>query len=586
MPARADGQRRFMLAAGLVPHRNGSRGTYAPEVGSQRTSRILTCRSPYCQLLSHGFFLPQHAAEQLSRGRTREFFYDHDFPGQLVGCNLALAEGDQLFAADGLARLQHDEGFGNLAAHLVWYSDDSDIGNSRMGGQGDLNLLRSNAVTRTFDDVVLPRHEPEVAILIGRYEVTGSIPALGSNGMALFVGIAPIDRASGSTSHKVTDHTGLGFLILLVDNLQLVARYGLAEGARLGLATDHVGGENVHHLSRAQPLEDLLAEFLLPRIIGRGGQALATAGTDAQAAEIIFLLRVRHLQHLAVGRGGQSQDRDVMFLYGVKHLLRFELGDERGSRSETERDGRVAGVARPKSQRGGATDNVVLRDLPPVLPETVGHDKQFLDKVDGSFGSPRCARRVQEQTHVFAFAEHRIEGRRPGLQQLAIGEEALGLHLGSIAPHDNNVLDGLETIARCLHFAQERSTDDDCYRLRVVRDVSDLGAREQGRRRSANRSQLEDREVGDQGRRYVRRAQNDAVAFLHSQATQRAGELVGLSEQLIVRQPLVFKEHGGTLTPTSSDGLAEQFFCGVEPFSIGRKLRHGINTFRPQLAWW
>src|SRR5271157_555399 len=156
MPARADGQRRFMLAAGLVPHRNGSRGTYAPEVGSQRTSRILTCRSPYCQLLSHGFFLPQHTAEQLSRGRTREFLYDHDFPGQLVGCNLALAECDQLVGGDELPRLQHNEGFGNLAAHLVRHSDDSNIGNSWVRGEGHLNFLRPNAVTRTLDDVVLP----------------------------------------------------------------------------------------------------------------------------------------------------------------------------------------------------------------------------------------------------------------------------------------------------------------------------------------------------------------------------------------------------------------------------------------------
>src|SRR5271166_619010 len=115
------------------------------------------CRSsPYCQLLSHGFFLPQHTAEQLSRGRTREFLYDHDFPGQLVGCNLALAERDQLFGADGLARLQHNEGFGNLAAHLVGHPDDSNISHSRVGGNGNLNFLRPDTVTRTLDDVVLP----------------------------------------------------------------------------------------------------------------------------------------------------------------------------------------------------------------------------------------------------------------------------------------------------------------------------------------------------------------------------------------------------------------------------------------------
>ena len=146
--------------------------------------------------------------------------------------------------------------------------------------------------------------------------------------MALFVEIPPVDRASWSASHKVANSTGLGFLSVFVDNLQLVARYGLAERTSLGLATDHVGSENVHHLSRAQPLEDLKAEFLLPRTIGRGGQALATAGTEAQAVELILLFRVRHLQHLAVGGGGQGQNRDAVVLYGVEHLFRFELGDE------------------------------------------------------------------------------------------------------------------------------------------------------------------------------------------------------------------------------------------------------------------
>ncbi len=106
----------------------------------------------------------------------------------------------------------------------------------------------------------------------------------------------------------MTDRTGLGFLILLVNDLQLVTRYGLAEGASLSLAADHVGGKDVHHLRRPQPLEDLQPKFLLPRMIGRSSQALATAGTDAQAAEIKFAFRVRHLQHLAVGGGGQSQD--------------------------------------------------------------------------------------------------------------------------------------------------------------------------------------------------------------------------------------------------------------------------------------
>ena len=100
--------------------------------------------------------------------------------------------------------------------------------------------------------------------------------------------------------------------------------------------------------------------------------------------------------------------------------------------------------------------------------------------MDGPFGPPSCTGSVQEQTHVFACAEHRIEGWITRLQQLAVCEESLSLHLGNIASDDDNVLEGLEAVARCLDFPEERTTDDDRHRLRVVGDVSDLGAREQG----------------------------------------------------------------------------------------------------------
>src|SRR5271157_98826 len=453
-----------------------------PDTNPTSSTRLLTGASLQrgARLLSPRFFLLQHAAKQLSCGCTREFVYDHDFPRQLVGRNLALAEGEQVLGAERFARLQHHECLGNLAAHFVGHPDDTDVGNGRVGGNGDLNLLGPDAVTRTLDDVVFPGHEPEVAIRIDIYEVTGAIPAFGGDGMALFVGIAPIDRAGGSAGGKMTDGAGFRFLTFFVDHFQLVAGYGLAEGTGLGLAADDIGGENVHHLRRAQPLEDLQAKFLLPRMIGRGSQALAAAGTDAQAAEIKFAFRVRHLQHLAVGGGGQSQDRDAMLLYGVEHLLRVEPGDERGSGSETEGDGRVTGVARPKSQWGGPADNVVFRDSPAILPKAVGHDQQFLHQVDGPFGAPSCARSVHQQAHVFAVAEYGVDGRTAGLQQLTVGEKSLGLHFGGIAPDNNDVLDRLKVRARGLDFAQKRSADDDGHRLRVVGDVSDLVAREQG----------------------------------------------------------------------------------------------------------
>src|SRR5208337_5098547 len=147
-----------------------------------------------------------------------------------------------------------------------------DVSNRRVGGEGDFNFLRSDAVPRTLDDVILARNKPEVAILIGMYEVTGPVPALGGNGVALFVRVAPVDGTGRSASDELTNGTGLGIFVLLVDDFQLVPGHGLAEGTRLGLAADHVGGENVHHLSRAQPLEDLQAEFLFPGMISHSSQ--------------------------------------------------------------------------------------------------------------------------------------------------------------------------------------------------------------------------------------------------------------------------------------------------------------------------
>ena len=100
--------------------------------------------------------------------------------------------------------------------------------------------------------------------------------------------------------------------------------------------------------------------------------------------------------------------------------------------------------------------------------------------MDGPFGPSSCTGSVQEQTHVFACAEHRIEVWITRLQQLGVCEESLGLHVDNIASDDDNVLDSLEAVARCLDFSKERTADDDRHRLRVIGDVSDLGAREEG----------------------------------------------------------------------------------------------------------
>src|SRR6516225_689297 len=205
--------------------------------------------------------------------------------------------------------------------------------------------------------------------------------------------------------------------------------------------------------------------------------------------------------------------------------------------------------------------------------------------MDRSLGSSGCARRVQQETKILTFAQHRIGSWSAGLQQLDVGKESLSLHFGRITPDNNNVLNRLKVFTRCLDLPKEGSAHDDRHCLGVVGDMSDLGAREQGRRRGAHGSQLQDSEIGDQGRGDVGRTQNDSITPLHSQVTQRTSEFVSLRKQLIVGKPLVFKEHRCTVAPSNSNGLAQQFLRRVEFFSVGGKLGQGINALWPQLAW-
>ena len=109
-------------------------------------------------------------------------------------------------------------------------------------------------------------------------------------------------------------------LARVVDDSQLIAGYGLAAGAVADRAGP-VREEDVQHLGRADPVEDLDAEMLGPAPTEVGRQRLA--GGNAHARRDVSALRqLRRRQHRRVERRDAVEDRRTVLLEALEHRRR------------------------------------------------------------------------------------------------------------------------------------------------------------------------------------------------------------------------------------------------------------------------
>ena len=172
---------------------------------------------------------------------------------------------------------EHDEGLDPLAALFAGRADHRAFLHRRMGVERILHLGRGDIVARRDDHVVGAGEVPEIAVLVLAVGVAGDVPAVDDIiGLPLVVEIAAAGRAldrepAGAVRHRP---------VVLVENRRDIAGHGLAGRAGADVLA-RGGDEDVHHLGRADAVDDGEAGRVLPGMPGRGRQMLA--GRDAGA---------------------------------------------------------------------------------------------------------------------------------------------------------------------------------------------------------------------------------------------------------------------------------------------------------------
>src|SRR5690606_11667272 len=97
---------------------------------------------------------------------------------QFVGCLLLVL------------RRQNDGGLDHLAADLVGNTGDGALHYSGMGHDCTLYLKWTDAVSRAFDDIVLPTYKPVVPIFVAPGHIAGMVEVVGiDTARKLFIAI-------------------------------------------------------------------------------------------------------------------------------------------------------------------------------------------------------------------------------------------------------------------------------------------------------------------------------------------------------------------------------------------------------------
>src|SRR5262245_6542682 len=95
------------------------------------------------------------------------------------------------FGRGRVVRGKDNKSFNDLAAHLVRAGDHCGLGDGGMFFQRALDLEGADAIPGTYDHIIRPADEPEIAILILIGAITRDIPVAAYTVVGGF-GIAPI----------------------------------------------------------------------------------------------------------------------------------------------------------------------------------------------------------------------------------------------------------------------------------------------------------------------------------------------------------------------------------------------------------
>src|SRR5579884_3656896 len=139
--------------------------------------------------LAGAFALAQFYSTDLAGDRLGQTVHKLDLAWILVGggdaLHMLLQFACQL-GRGGVAGSQDDEGFDDLATHLVGAGNDSGLGDRGMFFERAFDLEGANAVAGADDDIVGASHEPEVAVLVLVGAIAGDVPVAANAGVGGF----------------------------------------------------------------------------------------------------------------------------------------------------------------------------------------------------------------------------------------------------------------------------------------------------------------------------------------------------------------------------------------------------------------
>src|SRR5438876_2943582 len=380
----------------------------------------------------------------------------------------------------------------------------------RMLQQRGLDLDRRDPETADLDHVVASSLVPVEAVLVDAVSVAGEEPLAEDRAFRLLV-LRPIER-EGAVALDV-EITGLALghrPAFVIEDLQLVARHGLAAGAGLHVV-EAVGAVDVQHLSRADSVEDGEAECILPAAPDLGGQRLGGGDAMSDAGQVATL-RTLEVQDRVVERGCAEEERWLSLFDRVEDCRgSMPPGVEHRAGAHPIRKGEVVAEPIGVEEARGRERRVLFGDAEDLLGVGDAGVRDVVLQVDDRLRLAGRAGAVEPESHI-------VPARRSGFDLIPVGD-LVGTHHSRLVPRPRH---------RRRELFLGVGVDDHDPGQRVFDEVVIvLASLEEGIDRYRNRTDTDRAEEGGDPARGVVAGDEDALLAPHAQVDEGAGGAAG-----------------------------------------------------------
>ena len=348
-----------------------------------------------------------------------------------------------------------------------------------------LYLLGGEPLTGDLEHVVAATRVGEAAVRIPAHHVPRDVP-LAAKGLLRLLHLLPVaDRARASPYPQPPDLPVRNLPALVVAHPDLEARHGRAQRSRPDVPRA-VGDEDVPHLRRPQPVEQLHAERLVPPPVKLLRQRLSGRRGETKAGEVplpgvgVREHVVDHRRH--VDQHGGSEALDAV----EERIGRAPLRPERRRSADGEGEQQVGARGVPEVQLGDGERDVVLAHPEHALAITLRRVGEGPVRLENRFGPPR-----------------RAAGEEPDRRVVAVRGIVLLLRGFPLHPGDElGIVDHREGPKvlhhglRVLEHLPARRVDEGEGRSRVIEEVLDLVTLEVRVQHHDDGADLEDAEEG------------------------------------------------------------------------------------------